>query len=298
MSSPYESKGERRVELWRRAIFLFNRSHLEVGPFFKAGYKDFFCEPKTAEKQTPDIIGFSDKFFCVMDISMSDQKGEEMNKYETVTLTEYLKALFPSDVERHNCGYPFLVTDLLPNVKYPGYNLIHVYQPRQAEIEHIDDELLLNSLKNWTGFVFPVPSYGVLAVPESDEEELKPKLAGVFKKIAVDGEEMTSEGIIQLLIGDLYESFSRSSRANLRRKVENICEIVSNGSLSEYAKYNQTNKSIKISIDVSNPQSRAKFSRDIESWLKIIPLSYFLKEEDLHYNESTEDDEIDDEDEG
>lgn len=290
MSSPHGSRGERRVELWRRAIFLFDRSQKEAGPFFEAGYKDFFCEPKTAENLTPDIIGFSEKFFCVMDISMSDQKGEEMKKYETITLTEYLKSLFPSSIEeRKNCGYPFLVTDLIPATKYPGYNLIQVYQPGRAEIEQIDDDSLLNSLRRWTGFVFPVPSYGILAVPESDEEELKPKLAGIFRKIAVDGEEMTSEGIIQLLMGDLYESFSGKSRANLRRKVEKVCEIVANGPLSEYAKYDGARKSIKISVDVSNAQSRAKLSRDIDSWLKITTFSYFVKEEDMPYNEDDED---------
>ncbi len=289
MSSPYGSRGERRVELWRRAIFLFDRSQKEVGPFFEAGYNDFFCEPKTAENLTPDIIGFSEKFFCVMDISMSDQKGEEMKKYGTVTLTEYLKSLFPGSIEdRRNCGYPFLVTDLIPATKYPGYNLIQVYQPGSAEIEYIEDESLLNSLSRWTGFVFPVPSYGILAVPESDEEELKPKLAGIFRKIAVDGEEMTSEGIIQLLMGDLYTSFSGKSRANLRRKVEKVCEIVAGGALSEYAKYDSARKSIKITVDVSKPQSRAKFSRDIDSWLKITTLSYFVKEEDMPYNEDDE----------
>ncbi|HEY9246262.1 MAG TPA: hypothetical protein VIO11_05375, partial [Candidatus Methanoperedens sp.] len=177
--------------------------------------------------------------------------------------------------------------------KYPGYNLIQVYQPGKAEIENINDEPLSNSLRRWTGFVFPVPSYGILAVPESDEEELKSKLAGIFRKIAVDGEEMTSEGIIQLLMGDLYESFSGKSRANLRRKVEKACEKVASGPLKEYAKYDSSRKSIRIIVDVSNAQSRSKFSRDIESWLKIIPLSYFVKEEDKPYYE----DEIEDEDE-
>lgn len=292
--SPYRSRGERRVELWRRAIFLFDKNQHETGPFHAAGYKDFFCEPKTAEKLTPDIIGFSGRFFCIVDISMSDQKGIEMKKYETVTLTEYLKTLFPAASERKNCGYPFLVTDLLPATKYPGYNLIQVYQPGSAEIEHLEDEVLLKTFRDWTGFVFPVPSYGILAVPESDEEELKPKLAGIFKKIATDGEEMTSEGIIQLLMGDLYSSFSAKSRANLRKKVENICDYVSDGVLREYTRYDSSNKSIKITVDVSNPQSRAKFSRDIESWLKIIPLSYFVKEEDLPYDDFADKDEIED----
>lgn len=292
MSSPYESQGERRVNLWRRAILLFGKTSREVGPFFEAGYEDFFCEPRTAENQTPDIIGFSNNYFCVMDISMSDQKGNEMKKYETVTLTDYLKSLFPSDVEnRKNCGYPFLVTDLLPTKKYSGYNLIQVYQPGQAEIENIDDMKLLESLNNWSGFIFPVPSYGILAVPESDSEELKPMLAGVFKKIAVDEEYITSEKIIQLLLGDLYESFSKNSKAELRKKVEKICEYISYGPLKEYAEYNYKSKSIKINVDTSNHQSRRKFSKDIESWLKIVPLTYFIDEEDLFDDDCINEDE-------
>lgn len=244
MYSPYESKGERRVELWRRAIFLFDKSQHEKGPFYAADYKDFFCEPKTAEKLTPDIIAFADRFYCILDVSMSDQKGIEMKKYGNATLTEYL-----------------------------------------------EDDTLLKSLNDWTGFVFPVPSYGILAVPESDEEELKPKLAGIFRKIAVDGEEMTSEGIIQLLMGDIYVSFSEKSRANLRKKVENICEDVSSGILKENAQYDPHKKSLKIIVDFSNPQSRAKFSRDIESWLKIVPLSFFVKEEEPLYDEFENDEE-------
>lgn len=294
LTSPYENMGERRVELWRRSIFLFDKSQREVGPFFEAGYKDFFCEPKTAEKLTPDIIGFSDEFFCVVDISMSNQKGHEMEKYENVTLTEYLKTLFPSDAGRKNGGFPFLVTDLLPTTIYEGYNLIQVYQPGQAVIERIDDECLLDSLNNWTGFVFPVPSYGILAVPESTEEELKPKLAGIFKKIATDDDEMTSEGVIQLLLGDLYESFSQSSRSNLRKKVENICKQVTDGAFSEYATYNHENKSIQISVDASNPQSRAKFSRCINSWLETTTLSYFLESRDSYDIDENIEDEMGD----
>lgn len=285
MSSPYKKMGERRVELWRRSILLFDRSQHEVGPFYEAGYKDFICEAKTAEKLTPDIIGFSDNFFCIVDVSMSDQKGEEMEKYEDVTLTEYLKSLFPTTTEkRTNCGYPFLITDVLPIIKYPGYNLIQVYQPGQAEIERIDDNILYKILKEWTGFVFAIPNYGIIAVPESDEEELKPKLAGIFKKIAVDGDEITSEGIVQLLMGNLYSSFSRNSIAELRKKVEKICDSVADGPLNEYAEYNHNKRSIRISIDSTNHQIRAKFSRDIESWLKIVPLSYFIKDEDSVYN--------------
>jgi len=79
LNSPYGSKGERRVELWRRAIFLFDKNQHEAGPFYAAGYKDFFCEPKTAEKLTPDIIAFADRFYCILDVSMSDQKGIDNN---------------------------------------------------------------------------------------------------------------------------------------------------------------------------------------------------------------------------
>lgn len=227
---------------------------------------------------------------------MSDQKGQVMKKYENITLTEYLKTLFPSDYgSRDNCGCPFLVTDLLPTTKYEGYNLIQVYQPGQAVIERIDDKILLNFLKNWTGFVFPVPSYGILAVPESTKEELKPKLAGVFKKIAFNKDEMTSEGIIQLLLGDLYESFSSASKADLRKKVQDLCKQVSHGALSEYFTYNQKNKPIQISFDASNAQSRAKFSRCINSWLETTTLFDFsLEFEDSYDIDENMEDETED----
>ncbi len=50
-------------------------------------------------------------------------------------------------------------------------------------------------------------------------------------------------------------------------------------------------KSIQISVDASNQQSRAKFSRSIDSWLKITTFSYFPEFGDSYdIDENIEDD--------
>lgn len=92
LPSPSNSSGKRRIELWRRAIFLFDTTEQEEGPFHKAGYKQYWCEGKSEEKLTPDIFGFSEEYYCVCDISMSPQKGENMSKYNNCTPSEYMKS--------------------------------------------------------------------------------------------------------------------------------------------------------------------------------------------------------------
>ena len=72
--------------------------------------------------------------------------------------------------------------------------------------------------------------------------------------------------------------------------------LISNKSCVFNYKYNPNNKSITISLDVSNAQSRAKFSREIDAWLETTTLYHFIKEDDLS-NEYLEDDDDEIEDE-
>jgi len=294
LPSPSVSIGERRIQLWRRAIFLFDKSEKMEGPFHEAGYNDYWCEGRSQEKLTPDIFGFSDDFFCVCDISMSPQKGDNMGKYKKCTPSEYTKALFPSEKERNPTGSPFLITDEMGIQLTPGYNVVQVFQPGEATIDQINDSILEEKLTQWQGFFFPPPSYSLLAVPESTLDELKFPLAGILKWAAVQSEWVSINEVAEKLLGNLYSSFSKKGIANLRKNIETTIKDLSKGHLKEYLTYNNENKTFRLEVDVSNAQSKKAFSNRINSWLQITPIEIFDIDNETEEDEDTDSDINDD----
>jgi len=290
LPSPYQTIGKRRVELWRRGIFLFDKTEREEGPFHKAGYEDYWCEGKSNEKLTPDIFGFSDNYFCVCDVSMSSQKGHEMEKYKGCTPSEYMKSLFPTEKERESAGSPFLITDEFGLKKEGGYNIVHVYQPGGATIDCINDRKLKEILEKWTGILNPPPSYSLLAVPESSPDELKNPLAGILKWAASNSDWITFEEVAEKLLGKLYTSFSRKAISELRKKIQNIIYDLHKGILKEFIIYDNNGR-FKVDIDTTSPQKRKAFSSKIHSWLKLTPIEYFIKDDEL--DEDNEEDDYD-----
>lgn len=275
LPSPYNSIGERRIGLWRRAIFLFDRTEKESGPFYLAGYEDYWCEGKSDDGKTPDIFGFSNDFFCVCDVSMSPQKGEEMAKYANSSPNAYVRALFPAEKERKNAGNPFLITDEVGVEKYPGYNIVQVYQPGEAIIEEIVDQKLKEELDSWHGFTTPPPSYSILAVPESSPEELKSPVAGLLKWAAMQDAWVTSNQIIEKLLGDLLTSISGAGKAKIRSTVEKMLYDLHRGILKDYLDYDAGENAFKVKLDPSTNKGIKAFSNKINTWLKISPIERF-----------------------
>ena len=65
---------ERRLNLSRRAIALFDRTTMEEGPFHAADYRDFVLEPKLDNDSLPDIIRASTERFVSCKLSVSPTK--------------------------------------------------------------------------------------------------------------------------------------------------------------------------------------------------------------------------------
>ena len=234
------SVAERRINLWRRAIFLFSRTTQEEGPFFTAGYLHYWCEGKSIEKKTPDIFGFSDNFYAVCDISMSPQKGELMQKYHHCTPSDYMKRVLGISGKVDSNGYPFLITDEYEIAKYPGYNLIQLNGCTEINIELINDPKLNNVLNQWQGFLTVPPSFQLMAVPESTLEELKKPIATILKWATQFEDWNSSEIVVERLLGHLYNSFSLRSKSSLRKSVELILYGLSQRLLKGFLLYNSS----------------------------------------------------------
>lgn len=281
-----DSIGKRRIDLWRRAIFLFCKTEHEIGPFYQAGYEQYYCEGKSEEKLTPDIFGFSNRYFCICDVSISPQKEDEIQEYDNCKPSEYILSIFPSGTARTSTGGPFLITDVFNLTKPEGYNILQVIQPGEATLDNINDTTLKSILENWSGFISVPPSYQIMAVPESTPEELKRPMAAILKWTSSKKEGVSLEEAVQKLLGTLYTSFSKSSRARLRKNIEEIITDLSKGYLEGYLLYDKNEKRFSIQIDETNPISRKAFSERINQWLKIVPIERWTP----HSTEDTEED--------
>ena len=267
---------------------MFTKTSREQGPFHEAGYSDYWCEGKSNEDLTPDIFGFSEDRFCICDLSMSEQKGEDVRKYKECTPTEYIwRSVMGHEKEPISAGYPFLVTDVVSGlVKRKGYNLIQIDTPVNVEIENLEDKKLEEVLNKWLGFESVEPSFQLLAVPESSPEEIKKPLAGILKWAAAQGNDWISiVTLSERLLGHLYDSFSQKSRGSLNRNVEKMLSNLSKSYLSGYLLIDRNRKMFRIKLDFENYQSRKAFSDKINEWLGIKPIEAYFDDEDFENDE-------------
>jgi len=270
---------QRRINLWRKGIFLFHRTSEEEGTFHQAGYSDYWCEGKSIEGLTPDIFGFSSSYYCVCDLSISRSKGDSMQKYKDCEPSAFIKRVLSIEGDRKKTGDPFLITDQYGLRKYPGYNLIQVDTPVNIELDGIEDIGLERILKDWPGFKTVEPSFQLLAVPESSPLELKKPLAGILNWVIFQHANVGYGTIVNKLLGHLEKSFSQRSKAELREKVKKMLIDLSRSHLKDYIKIGADG--FWIEIDISNYQARKGFTNKINEWLEIKPIEEFLVEDDF-----------------
>lgn len=292
MPEPADAIRERRLDLWRRAIALFDKTTIEEGPFHYAGYLDFVLEPKLDNDSHPDIIGASISHFVACELSISTSKDlGQLSKYSQGNLTPYLRGLLGGG-ERTKGSAPFFVT-IGPGWKeFPAdVNGINVSRGGSKQLVEIADANLQSSLSSWPGFSRPPPGYSLTAVPESDPSEIMRPLAGVLRLAAAMGTPLSAERAAQHLSGDLWNSFTQGSRRILIDKVAALLEAA--GSKFEGdAVWDSAAKTLKIEAVSSVPGQKAT-DRRISAWLGTRPLDEWLgdEEEDEEGSEEGEDDE-------
>lgn len=288
---------ERRLDLWRRAIALFDRTTLEEGPFHAAGYGDFVLEPKLDNDSRPDIVGASTERFVSCELSVSPSKDlAQLSKYSQGGLTPFLRGLLGGGARTQGAS-PFFLTNGSGWKDFPpGLNGINVSRGGIKQLAEISDPALLAALSVWGGFAHAPPSYSLAAVPESDPSEIMRPLAGVLRVAAARGGPLSAEQAAKYLSGDLWNSFPQSARRVLIDKVATLLEAA--GSKFEGgAKWDPTAKELEIE-PVSSASGQKATDRRISAWLGTRPLDEWAgdveedddKEDDEDSERETEDD--------
>ncbi len=280
---------ERRLNLWRRAIALFDRTTMEEGPFHAADYRDFVLEPKLDNDSHPDIIGASTERFVSCELSVSPTKDlAQLSKYAQGGLTPFLRGLLGGGARTQGAA-PFFLTNGSGWKDFPpGVNGINLSPSGSKQLAEISDPNLLTALTSWGGFAHAPPSYSLAAVPESDPSEIMRPLAGVLRLAAATGVPLSAERAAKHLSGDLWDSFPQSARRILIDKVATLLEAA--GSKFEGdAKWDHAAKELKIET-VSSPSGQKATDRRISAWLGTRPLDEWAGDEADEEDEEGEDD--------
>lgn len=266
------------MNVWRSAYALFDRGTNWEGPFHGCGYRDPVIEPVLDNGKGPDMLAANDDFFALLEISSSVNKDfASAREYSGGGLTPVLRTRI-GDRPRRPAGAPFFVTTESGIRSFPpDLNAVRVSSPVETYLPKVDDLALRRSLEGWAGFPAPVSSYSLLALPESDPEEIRLQLGGILKKIATDGGEVSARQLANLLLGDLADAVMDAAKAKLTKNVATLLEIAST-KLSPYVSWNAESRSVNVQ-KIDSWQGRTAFSRAISEWAQVPFLESFSRYE-------------------
>ena len=267
------------MNVWRLAYALFDKGTSWEGPFHSCGYRDPVIEPVLDNGKGPDMLAVNNDFLVLLEISSSRNKDfSSAREYSHGGLTPFLKVRV-GDRPRKAAGAPFFVTTESGIKSFPpDMNAVRVSSPVEFYLPRVDDSALRESLNCWPGFPVPVSNYSLLALPESDPEEIRLQLGGILKKLATEGGEISARQLADLLLGDLADAVSDSGKTKLTRNVATLLEIASS-KLNQYVKWKSEERSVAVA-KIDSWQGRAAFSKAVSDWAQVPFLESFSHYED------------------
>jgi hypothetical protein len=214
----------------------------------------------------PDILGASDSRFVLCELSISPNKDfSSLDSYEKAGLTPYLKGILGVGALESGAA-PFFITTESGFRDFPlDKNALNVYPPFEQRCDRVFDPALLQPLEDWKGFLRPPPSYSLLALPESDMQEIKLPLAGVVRQRASAGGDLNPVEATEWLLGELASSFPPSAKGALERKVSELLRQAA-AYLKDYAEFVEASGALRLS-KVGTAAGRRKFAKAIAEWL-------------------------------
>lgn len=280
MPESAERLAERRLNVWRLTYALFDTTRVGDGPFYRVGYRDLSIEPILDNETNPDMVGVSKDWFAVIEISCSPNKEfGKVREYAHGKLTEPLKRRLGGQPRRPS-GAPFFITTEVGIQSFPPeLNHIKVSNPIETNLARVDDTSLRAELEKWEGFQGPVSNYGLRAVPESEQEELKLVVAGILRKAMLDGEPVDPSKFADDVLGELAPSVLPKARTRLVTKLESVLKLAA-GSLPGI-RWDEKRRQLQVE-KVESAQSRVAFNKAVMAWLKLRPIETYshLPEDD------------------
>lgn len=268
---------ERRIVLWRRAIFLFRRFTGSEGPFHKAGFREFRIEQKIVGlgESKPDIVSWrsygegGDQSVLIVELTLNAEKPKHDQ------LTRYL-SLRPNQMNPLGItmgGTPDVVVGV-PERTDADPDFCHVVLGDSLSCEGLDrlhDDLLVESLDDSVGMdLSRVPSTPFSIVPESKFMEIRRGIAPIIMRMFVpSGGSFTAESVADEALDILREHMDSRVRNEIVKSAGVQIKILADKYLKAYIRtegdlFVLTDKGMAVH---GNPQSMAKVSGQIGAWM-------------------------------
>ncbi len=269
---------ERRIVLWRRALFLFREFKETEGAFHKAGFTQFRVEQKIVglNENKPDIIGWrtsleenGDKALVLeLTLNHTESKHKQLERYSRLEPSQ-LNPLGVSTKE-----YP----DVILGIPVPSeidMDFCHVILGETLSIEGIEnlhDGRLRESLSHSEGEdLIHIPSTHFSIVPESKYMEIRRGIGPIILQMfAPSMEYFTAEGITDQALDFLREHMDSKVHNKMVADVRIQIEKLVDKYLKDYIEikdegiFQLTEKGMAVN---KSPKSMDKVNRQINAWM-------------------------------
>ena len=268
---------ERRIVLWRRAIFLFRKFTNFEGPFYKAGFTEFRIEQKIVglNESKPDIIswksneGSDEQSVLIVELTLNVEKSkhDQLMRYRSLRPNQ----LNPLGITMG--GMPDIIVGV-PEKADMDSDFCHIVLGKFMLCEGLaclQDPALIESLSNSTEMdLICVPSTPFSIVPESKFMEIRRGIAPIImRKFAPLINSFTAESVADEALDILKEHMDSRVKSEITKSVEVQIKNLVSKYLNKYIKseggvFVLTERGMAVH---DNPKSMEKVSSQISAWM-------------------------------
>lgn len=268
---------ERRIVLWRRALFQFRMFKNRQGAFNKAGFQYFRVEQRIVgpEETKPDIIGWrkggvGDDSAIVVELTLNNSKpkGEQLQRYARLDP----KQLIPIGISASRPPI-VLIGSPAPFQHDHDYCRITFGDVLSCDgTENVDDPELRAALEESIGDdLVRIPSLPFTIVPESKYMEVRRGIApDIMQRFMSGSEGFSAEEIATGALDFLVEHIDRDVLNKTVTEVGNQISYLVSKYLKEYIEVAEDGMFVlteKGKTVHKNPRSMEKVNRQISAWM-------------------------------
>lgn len=269
---------DRRIELWRKAIFLFRKFREIEGPFHMAGVDQFLIEQKIVglRGSKPDIIGWrvgregKTDLPIVFELTLDSGKSkkDQIERYAGITP----EMISPIGIETDSGPTVIIGTPTKYQFDDDCCNLILGDVLTSVGSSLIVDSNLRNAIDEADGALdlVHIPEIHFTIVPESHGRELRRGISSViiqqFRPISSEegfsAEEITEE-CLDFIAGHIEKKERKALTKKVDRELRALSELLKDYIYVEDGRYHLTDKGKRVH---SNPKSMEAVANTIMSW--------------------------------
>ena len=277
---------ERRIVLWRRAIFLFRKFKGSEGAFHKAGFVQFRIEQKIIglSENKPDIISwrtgeaFGEDAVLIIELTLNDRclKHDQLSRYSGLEP----KQLNPLGISAATSPDVILATAGQTDIDCGFCHIILGGILLCEGLDRLHDDSLADSLKDSEKMdLIRIPSTQFTIVPESKFMEIRRGISSILLQMfSPSVESFTANAVTDTALDILADHMDSKTKEKIVSEVETQIANLAASYLKDYIECKEhlfilTEKGRAVH---KSPKSMEKVTRQINAWMYEKSLTSYL----------------------